>query len=833
MSPDEPPPADAADGAAAARLKTVLLADICDSTAIVEKLGDAHAADLFRDHDRLVLRLQQQWHGRLIDRSDGLLMLFERPVEGAGFALDYLRGLDELGRVRDIHLTARAGLHVGEVLTWHNSEEAVRAGAKPVDVEGLAKPMAARLMALARPGQILLSAVAESLASRASAELEQDGRHLVWKLHGRWRFKGIPQAQDVYEVGEVGRAPLRAPAPSAKAWRDLPLWRRPAALAAEVLLLAGIGLAGWLLTRPQPAIAFNERDWVVMGDVRNLTGEKVLDDSLQQAFRISLEQSRHVNLLGDLKVRDTLKLMRRRDDAPLDRATASEVAIRDGARAVLLPTVAEVGGRVKVSLEVVDPATQTTVYAESASSRGLDSVLGSVDAVTSRMRGHLGEKMQALSATSTPLPQVTTSNLDALRSYALGQQAYVDRQFSDAVDLYKQALQLDPQFALACMGVFRAEISQGNYQQAEPWLRRAIALRNHLAMREQLFVDAWAGEFSEQPALHAPGKWKALATTYPDFGAANARLAWWQYTLGHYEDAYQWAGRASSDKEPQRYAAFDTMARARLAQNHYDEALALFAESEKFGRMPLSRRHASALLAARRQTEADAAMAGLRPGKGDAFAYMDKIAWRLDRDDWAGARALAEQAAADSAEEEVLVSAPLRIARLYVDSHFIPAPATAASARALAKEMLDMAGTANPAMTDVLQQLGIAALRVGQRAEARPMEAGLLGRVRSLVTSTDPMTAGLATMLAADDARLRGKPRQAIALLREKMDGSEHFQLHVALRDALLAAGDQVGAAREQGWLAQNRGRAISDPTGGQVFMPMNIVDTGGSSPRE
>ena len=100
MSQDEPSPTDAADGAAAARLKTVLLADICDSTAIVEKLGDTHAADLFRDHDRLVLRLQARWHGRLIDRSDGLLMLFERPVEGVGFALDYLRGLDELGRVR-------------------------------------------------------------------------------------------------------------------------------------------------------------------------------------------------------------------------------------------------------------------------------------------------------------------------------------------------------------------------------------------------------------------------------------------------------------------------------------------------------------------------------------------------------------------------------------------------------------------------------------------------------------------------------------------------------------------------------------------------------------
>ena len=60
---------------------------------------------------------------------------------------------------------------MGDVLTWENSAEAVRAGAKSMEVEGLAKPMAARLMTLARPGQILLSAVAESLTRRATGAL--------------------------------------------------------------------------------------------------------------------------------------------------------------------------------------------------------------------------------------------------------------------------------------------------------------------------------------------------------------------------------------------------------------------------------------------------------------------------------------------------------------------------------------------------------------------------------------------------------------------------------------------------------------------------------------
>src|SRR5690606_16359090 len=209
------------------QVRTLLLTDLCDSTTLVERMGDNEAAELFRAHDRLVLKLQQQWHGRLIDRSDGLLLLFERPIDGLGFAMDCVRGLRELGEEHKVarhgvELQARAGLHVGEVLTWRNSDAAVNVGAKPLEVEGLAKPMAGRLMTLARPGQILLSATAEPLAHRAARELGERGEHLLWKSHGRWRFKGVPQAQDIYEVGEPGIAPLRAPQQNrAKAWRDI------------------------------------------------------------------------------------------------------------------------------------------------------------------------------------------------------------------------------------------------------------------------------------------------------------------------------------------------------------------------------------------------------------------------------------------------------------------------------------------------------------------------------------------------------------------------------------------------------------------------------------
>jgi class 3 adenylate cyclase/tetratricopeptide (TPR) repeat protein len=472
------------------QVRTLLLTDLVDSTGLVERIGDTAAAALFRAHDRIVLDLQQRWRGRLIDRSDGLLLIFERPIDGLGFALDYVRGLRELGREHNQPLQARAGLHVGEVLLWENSLDAVQLGAKSLEVEGLAKPLAGRLMALARPGQILLSATAEPLAHRAARELGERGELLVWKSYGRWRFKGVPEAQEIYEVGEPGLAPLRMPSHTPKAWRDLPLWRRPVALAAETMLLAGLLVGGWFITRPQPAIAFGERDWVVVGDLRNLTGDPRLDDSLEQAFRISLEQSRYVNVLSDLKVRETLQRMQRGNDAKIDRASGSEIAMRDGARALLLPTVAEVGGRLRVSAEVVDPRTQTTVYAVSADGKGIESALASIDDVTDQLREQLGEAMQNVQKTSVPLPNVATPSLEALKAFAVARNVvYTTRDREQALGLYRRALQLDPQFALAHADMAQLLAGFGEVGAAAGEWRKALAIPGRLSPQEKLRIE--------------------------------------------------------------------------------------------------------------------------------------------------------------------------------------------------------------------------------------------------------------------------------------------------------------------------------------------------------
>ncbi|HZX78940.1 putative peptide modification system cyclase [Lysobacter sp.] len=565
----------------APQLRTLLLTDLCDSTTLIERIGDVEAATLFRDHDRLVLDLQQRWRGRLIDRSDGMLLLFERPIDGLGFALDYMRGLREMGSARKLELKARAGLHVGEVLTWRNSDEAVQVGAKPLEVEGLAKPMAARLMAMARPGQILLSAVAEPLAHRAARELGERGQHLLWKSHGRWRFKGVPDSQQIYEVGEPGIAPLRMPPHTPKAWRDIPLWRRPAALAAEAAVIAGIGVGVWFATRPAPAIAFNQRDWVVVADLRNLTGDRRYDDSLESALRISLEQSKHVNILSDARVRETLQLMRQAPLAEVDRELASEVALRSGARAVLLPTVSEVGGQVQVSVEVVDPTSQATVYAETARGRGADSAIASVGEVSANLREHLGEALSAIEGSSAPAEKVTTGSLDAMRAFTLGQQAYALQDVDEARQHFKQALSIDDGFALARIGLARIEYSQANVAAAQENMAAALKDKTRLSARERLYADAqmsmlaWDTDFIS--------KWEALYKLYPDFHVAAYNMSYAMLYANRYPEALDYSSRAAAAQAITRPAALHHRAIAEAALGDFAAADRDFSEVDKLG----------------------------------------------------------------------------------------------------------------------------------------------------------------------------------------------------------------------------------------------------------
>ena len=194
---------------------SLVFADLVDSTALTQRLGEARAAQLWADHDNRARRLLAAHHGREVDRSDGFFLLFRHEADAVRFAAAYHRLLAELG------LAARVGLHRGPVRLRHNPPGAVRRGAKPIEVDGLAKPLAARIMALAEGGSTLLSA--ETADRLDAAALQGQVLHRL----GHYRLKGIAEPVEIAAVAAPGAA-CPPPPDGEKAYRvvfDDGLWR--------------------------------------------------------------------------------------------------------------------------------------------------------------------------------------------------------------------------------------------------------------------------------------------------------------------------------------------------------------------------------------------------------------------------------------------------------------------------------------------------------------------------------------------------------------------------------------------------------------------------------
>lgn len=811
----------------APQLRCLVVSDLVGSTALIDRLGDTRAANLIREHDRVARQALQDHHGQEIDKTDGFLILFERPIDALAFALEYQAGMRALGEREGVSLLARVGIHVGEVLTWRNAEAAVAGGAKPVEVEGLAKVIAARLMSLADPGQILLTESAYSLALRARGELPQ--WDLKWAEHGRYELHGVAQPTSVFQVG-ADRAALQAPRNKSKARRQRSRHLRALWVVLALLLLAWP--IGQLLT-PTPAIAFVERDWLVVGDVRNLTGDALFDDSLASAIRIGLEQSRHINLVGALKAQQTLALMQSQD-AAVDREVGSELAVRAGARALLLPSLAEVGGRLRFTAELVDPQTGATVYSDSAEVAGSDQVIGAVGKVLSRVRGNLGESLSLLAKADEPLPMLTTGKLEALRAYALGNEAYRADDRDGARRLFEEALRLDPEFDLARIGLARLSMAFNDTATALEQLRQIDPERGRLSTRERLYYEslrAWCE--SSLPEVLA--KWKQLWTMYPDHHGAYANYALVASQWGNlFEESLESARQAVSPQNGMLVSTYDIIAEMHLALDQLDAAEAALRKARELG--SAGSRMIYLMVAAARNdwAQVDEAAKLLAEPARDAYEFyrqIIRVALAFDRGRWSEADSALHASLRRADRHGVEVARTFRLLQLSLAVEGLVAwedePGIDAALAGLLGELL--ADLPQDRAAGWFQQAAPALMLAGiiaRRGDAEVATETLAALEDDIAADGFPLVRSLRAAANAELALRRDDGDAAISSLRAAMDGHEMLLLHVIELRALQIAGRHQEALAKARWWQQRRSRAYAEFNLNRALMPLYVATT-------
>jgi class 3 adenylate cyclase len=159
-------------------LATILFTDIVDSTAVLGRVGDAAWRTLIVEHNaRLRRQLDLQRGREVATTGDGLLAIFDSPARA-------VRCAAAMGpAVEDLDLRIRAGAHTGEV--------AIVAGSP----RGLAVHAAARIAAIAGPGEVLLSATTRDLLEGSDLRFEDRGLH---------ELKGIAGARRIFALVRPG-----------------------------------------------------------------------------------------------------------------------------------------------------------------------------------------------------------------------------------------------------------------------------------------------------------------------------------------------------------------------------------------------------------------------------------------------------------------------------------------------------------------------------------------------------------------------------------------------------------------------------------------------------
>lgn len=320
-------------------------------------------------------------------------------------------------------------------------------------------------------------------------------------------------------------------APVRRRWLERP-WR----VAVLFLGLAAAILAIWFL-RSRPVMSFAARDWVLVADFDNQTNDPVFDQSLLTAFVVSLEQSRYANVYPRTRIREVLARMKKDATTKIDDAVAQEIAVREGIRALILPSISGVGDDYRLAVRIRDVSSAADVKTTIVKAKGKSRIFDGLDRLAAKVRENLGESLLAVSHGSRPLAAVTTASLEALKQYSIGIEKRIGGNISDSRMYYANALKIDPAFTSARGSLGIIEFEYFDKQEGKRLLSEAVHSIDNLTDKERYGLLSFHARAVEGNLEKAAGYDRTLIGLYPDYPQAHNNLGIEYQGMGRYPEA--------------------------------------------------------------------------------------------------------------------------------------------------------------------------------------------------------------------------------------------------------------------------------------------------------
>ena len=350
-------------------------------------------------------------------------------------------------------------------------------------------------------------------------------------------------------------------------------WAAYAILA--VLLLAAIVAASYFLRPRHQAVNLTQKDSVILSDFVNQTGDPVFDLALKQALAFQLDQSPYLKIVGDQHLRNSLQYLGKSPDEKMTPALAREIGEREGVRAIITGTISGLGNQYLIALEAENTNTGEIFAREEAQANGKDHVLDALHTAATGLRKKLGESLGSIQQLNAPFGEATTTSLEAFRAYALGEAAHARSNDAKAINFYKSAVELDPDFAMAYARLSAAYGALSASSQANAYLTKAFQLSSKVSQRERLYISARYYNDVPGDLPKAIETYELYGQTYPNDAIVPNNLSVIYLLVGQFDKAYNEALRAI-ELDPNRGSEYVNAIEAATALDKLPEARQLF-----------------------------------------------------------------------------------------------------------------------------------------------------------------------------------------------------------------------------------------------------------------
>ena len=377
-----------------------------------------------------------------------------------------------------------------------------------------------------------------------------------------------PVSERVSSARVPAAQPIEPPSPErrptgASSWKVL--------VPAAAVLLAVVG--GGIYFRSSRSHAITEKDSILLADFVNTTGDAVFDGTLKKALAVDLQQSPFLNVVSEEKARATLTLMGKPTDERITSSIGREIAQRTGAKAVLVGSIAGLGTQYVVTLDAVNSATGDSIAEVQARADSKEQVLKALDKSGTDLREKLGESLASIKKFDKPLEEATTSSLEALKSFTVGDEKHATGDDLASIPFYKHAIELDPNFAMAYARLGTVYNNFGQSENSEQYRKKAFELKDRASENERLYITAHyyadSGQLEKGNAAY-----ELYKQTYPRDVTPYVNLAVTYAQLGDFEKALSNAKQAI-EVAPDEARGYDGSAASYQGLNRLEEAKAV------------------------------------------------------------------------------------------------------------------------------------------------------------------------------------------------------------------------------------------------------------------